>query len=282
MRIAFGRALDLAFRRDPLQSLIVPLLLRLPWVLALALLPPPEATAWPAATAALTGAALVGDFVLLLLVTGMLRFRARSVFERPGVPPAPALECYALATRRLPWLFATEVLRNLALLAAAPLLLLPALFLGFRLSCATEAVVLHDRGAAAAFARSWRLTEGRFERWLEMIVASVVLVLAIAFAGALGTLLVPAPGTQAWAAATWLAITAATPVIQYAWSFFYLRLVETDRLSAAGVPLEFPAAARSAGSAGIEPPTGLPEGGLPTRRVLVGGPSHDPESPSPS
>src|SRR6185436_2714501 len=81
---------------------------------------------------------------------------------------------------------------------------------------------------AAAFSRSFRPTEGRFERWLEMIVVSVVLVLGLAFTGAVLSLIFPAPGYTTWAAITWLAITAITPVIQYAWTFFYLRLVEVE------------------------------------------------------
>jgi|GEM_PF-3055054 len=291
MRHAFALAFDLAVRRDPLQSLVIPLAIRLPWVLALALLPAPDDTDRAGALVLVTSAALVGDFVLLLLVTAMLRFRARSVFNSPaGAAPAPATTCYALAVRRLPWLFVTEVARNMALLAAAPFLLLPAVFLGFRLSCATEAVVLNERGLSSSFARSWRLTQNRFERWLEMIAASVVIVLSIAFAGALLTVLVPGPGTQTWAALTWLAVTAVTPVIQYAWTFFYLRLVEVDSAAPAlgprepsatvqAAPAAEPAAARGpADDSDLEPPTGLP-GPVHAPRLALVETHREPEPP---
>lgn len=229
-RHAFALAFDLVVRRDPLHSLVLPFLIRAPWSLALAVLPSPEESDRPAEILRLSSVALLIDFLLMLIVSAMLRFRARGVFARlPEVGPMPsAAECYSLGIRRLPWLFVTEVARNMAIAFATAFLILPGIFLGFRLSFATEAVVLNEPNTAAAFRRSFRLTEDRFERWLEMIAVSVTLVLGIAFTGAVLWLAFPAPGYATWAALAWLATTAIMPVIQYAWTFFYLRLVEVD------------------------------------------------------
>ena len=40
VRHAFALAFDLAFRRDPLHSLVIPFLLRAPWVMVFGMLPP--------------------------------------------------------------------------------------------------------------------------------------------------------------------------------------------------------------------------------------------------
>lgn len=228
-RHAFALAFDLAIRRDPLHSIVAPLLIRAPWIIALGLLPAPEDTTRPGQVLALTSLMLIVDYLLLLTVTAMLRVRAQGVFmSLPEVKPPAASVCYRRAIRRVPWLFVTETVRNMAIVFATFFLILPAIFLGFRLAFATEAVVLHDRNLSAAFSRSFRLTQGRFERWLEMIVGSVVLVLGIAFTGALASLIISGVAYTTWAAITWLAITAVTPIIQYAWTFFYLRLAELE------------------------------------------------------
>lgn len=228
-RHAFALAFDLAVRRDAAHSLLVPLLLRSPWILALAILPPLNKTDRPGQVMMLTLAALLGDFIMLLTVSAMLRFRARSVFNMPvEMPPAPVTECYALGVRRVPWLLVTEVARNFALLMATFFFFLPALLLGFRLAFATEAVVLHEPDTSRAFQRSFRLTEGRFERWLEMIVASVVLIFTIIISVAILSVVFQGPTPNAWVSVTLLLITAITPIIQYAWTFFYLRLVEIE------------------------------------------------------
>src|SRR5687768_16751496 len=115
-RHAFALAFDLGVRRDRIHSLVVPCLLRAPWVLTLALLPPFDAWDQPSNTVVLGSLALIGDFITLLVTGAMLRVRARSVFNTPRtVPPAPAADCYARGFRRIPWLFTTEVVRNLML-----------------------------------------------------------------------------------------------------------------------------------------------------------------------
>jgi len=228
-RHAFALAFDLAARRDPLHSLVVPLLIRAPWILALGFLPPIGQNDRPMQVLMLTIAALLGDFLTQLAVSAMLRFRARSVFNTPpGVPPASIDGCYARGMARVPWLVVTEIVRNVAILFATFFLILPALFLAFRLSLATEAVVLDEPDTAGGFQRSFRLTQGRFERWLEMVVTSVVMVVAIMFLVGALSLFVPGVSLNTWVAAARLVITAITPVIHYAWTFFYLRLVEGE------------------------------------------------------
>lgn len=238
-RHAFALAFDIAMRRDALQSLVVPLLLRAPWIVIPAVLDPlhrPEAT-WT--IYAIAGFALIVDFLLLLVTCGMMRFRARSVFNTSqGVHPAPVLDCYARSLGRLPWLFLTEMVRSLALVFATFFLVLPAVFLGCRLSCATEAVVLDEPHLAGAFSRSFRLTDGRFERWFEMVVLSAVVTLGVIFVMTVLALLVPGPGVAAWFAATQVMLLLVTSVIQYAWTFFYLRLVEIESPGVEVGPLE--------------------------------------------
>lgn len=228
-RHAFALAFDLALRRDALHSFFVPLLIRAPWSLTAAILPPLTATDRPAQVLGITSAAMVGDFIAMLVIGSMLRFRARSVFNTPaGTRPMPALDCYALGLARLPWLLVTEVLRNVAVSLGGIILVLPGVFLGFKLSMATEATVLRGEGPTAAFQRSWRLSHRRFERWLEMIAMSVLIVLAIWFVVTMLYVIFPGPGVNTWAAIAWLIVAAFVPVIQYAWTFFYLRLEELD------------------------------------------------------
>ena len=228
-RHAFALAFDLAVRRDALVSLFFPLLLQAPWIIALGVLPPLGEAERPWQVFAVWLAAQLGTFVVWLMISAMLRFRARSVFNTaPDVRPPSAIDCYMAGIKRVPWLLLTEVIRNLSLVLATFFFVLPALFLGFRLSFATEAVVLDERHMAGAFQRSFKLTEGRFERWLEMIAVSVALVVAALFVGAALSLAFPRLGVNAWVAVTQLLIAAMMPIVQYAWTFFYLRLIEVE------------------------------------------------------
>ena len=234
VRHAFALAFDLAVRRDALHSLIVPMLVQAPWFFALGMLPPLEnlepSDPQTMRVIVLTSLGLLGQTFTWLLVSGMLRFRARSVFNTvEGVAPTPALECYAQGLRRVPWLFVTEFVRNVSFSLASVFLFLPFLYLGFKFSMATECVVLEGGGAVRAFGRSFRLTEGRFERWLEQIAASAVLVMSVCFLMAVFYLLYPGPGWNAYVAVGGFVIfTLLLPVIQYAWTFFFLRLEEVD------------------------------------------------------
>ena len=262
VRHAFALAFDLAFRRDPLHSLLIPFLLRAPWVLVFGLLPQVAAGSEriPGWLVLLGIVVLLGEFFTLQIVSGMLRFRARSVYNTdPDMAPMAAGEGYRLAFRRVPWLVTTEVVRNLCLGLAASLaafpaslvrvtmesvlqdlgrnvmlmvvtvcLALPVVLFGCRLGVATEAVVLDDHDLAGAFIRSMRIMTGRFERWFELIVASGLVVLGVALLCAIGTLVSPAIAGTAGVTVLWLLVVFISPVIQYAWAFFYLRLREGE------------------------------------------------------
>jgi hypothetical protein len=246
-RHAFALAFDLAVRRDPFHSLLLPLLLRAPWIVAMAVLPPASESERPGLVFLVTCVAMVGDFFAFLLVTAMLRFRARSVFNTPhDVKPASAWDCYAQGLGRIPWLFATEAVRNIAIGLGTLALLVPGLFLGFRLSFATEAVVLSEPELSSSFRRSFQVTRHHFERWVELIAVSAVLILTITFIVAVLMVIAPGPPTTVWVVVMWLLVATITPVIQYGWTFFYLRLVEVD------VPALADAAAP--GSAAVESP----------------------------
>lgn len=229
-RHAFALAFDLAVRRDPIQSLWVPLLLHTPWLAMQVLLPAPdEPGGMTPRNLLLNSVVLVGDALVTLLIAGMLRFRARSVFNTPlGTAPAAALACYGRSLARLPWLFLTELLRNAAMFGAGLFLVLPGVWVGFRLSLATEAVVLRENTAFASFGRSFELTEGRLERWLEMIAISVAMVLTLLFTCALFYLAAPRTTWSTWITVALLLLPLVMTLIQYAWTFFYLRLEEID------------------------------------------------------
>ena len=228
-RHAFALAFDLAIRRDALHSLLVPLLLHSPWILALALMPSLSDTDRPGWVVLLTNVALLGDFIVQIAVGAMLRFRARSVFNTAAdVPAAPASECYTSGLRRMPWLLVTEVVRNLLLVFGTFFFVVPAAYLGFRLSIATEAVVLSEPHTAGAFRRSFHFTAGRFERWLEMVVLSVIIALGAMFLAVTLGFMVGVRALNGLVATAQFLIAAVTPIIQYAWTFFYLRLLEIE------------------------------------------------------
>lgn len=272
-RHAFALAFDLAVRRDPLHSLLVPLLLRAPWSLALVVLPPAESGGVSGRTLGLTSLALIGDFITLLLVGAMLRLRARSVFNTaPGVPAMGASECYTRGMRRIPWLLVTELARNLVLAIAASLIVLPTTFVRFhpetaledlgrnlvllgtafllalpslsvvyRLGVATEAVVLDEHDLAGAFQSSFKIMRGHLERWFELILISGLLVLGPALVLAALSLAFPSLSGTPGVMIFWLVVVGVGPVIQYAWTFFYLRLVEIE------IPLQPPIPIAAAG-----------------------------------
>lgn len=283
-RHAFALAFDLAARRDALHSVVVPLLLWSPWIL----LPAVVEVAYPhierKQLLLLTAGGKLVEFLVYVILAAMLRFRARSVFNTAaGVHPLDARACYAGGLRRVPALYVAEVLRNFALgsplslaLAASrstgeafrdlslvvltAALLAPLLYLGFKLSMMTEVVVLKPHGPIRSVERSFRLTEGRFERWLEMIAMSVALILPIWFLMAVCYVAVPSSSLNIWFTLGTLLSAAVMPVVQYAWTFFYLRLEEID-----------PAAHGEAGSDGARTvtPVHWREGGAQPKLRLV-------------
>jgi hypothetical protein len=227
-RHAFALAFDLAVRRDWLHSLLVPLLLRLPWIVIPAAVPFLVRGIAQSQLVLVQATGALLDFLAMVVVTSMLRFRARSVFHTaPGDPVGPVGPCYRLGLARTPALYVTEFARNLVFSLSFSMLVVPLLYLGFKLSMATEAVVLRDVGPFTSFSRSYRLTEGRFERWLEMIAMSVFLIVPLWFLMALGFLVVPSSSWSTWVAVGFLLSAAIQPVVQYAWTFFYLRLEDS-------------------------------------------------------
>jgi hypothetical protein len=115
-RHAFALAFDLAVRRDALHSLVTPLIVRGPWVLAVLLLPKPDETAPAGNQVLLSSLAVLGSSITWIAVDAMLRFRARSVFNTPAESrPAPVVECYSRGLKRVPWLYLTEFVRGAAL-----------------------------------------------------------------------------------------------------------------------------------------------------------------------
>ena len=186
-------------RRDWLHSLVVPLLLRLPWIVIPAALPFVFRGIAQSQVVLVQAVGALLDFVAMVVVTAMLRFRARSVFNAtPGREArVPWGRATARDSRALPALYVTEFARNVLFGLSFSMLFVPFLYLGFKLSLATEAVVLRGVNPVGAFTRSFRLTETRFERWLEMIAMSVFLIVPLWFLMALGFLVVPAaPGAR--------------------------------------------------------------------------------------
>ena len=297
-RHAFALAFDLAVRRDWLHSLLVPLALQLPWVVLLLFLPALHGTPVQIVFLVLLRAsALLGLWLTGVLISAMLRFRARSVFHTGPLEPIAA--CYAQGVRRMSALICTEVLRAASLVLGGFLLFLPGLFLGFKFSMATETVVLRGErpqwrgetralffvlaipvvaiplltlvpylmvasrlwllwlivgglevatillerdalfgqllgmGAVPALKRSFLLTEGRWERWLEMIAISVMLIMPIWFLMTLCALLTPGTWSAWFSLGSWLT-QASLLVIQYAWTFFYLRLEDSEAAAEGG------------------------------------------------
>lgn len=235
-RHAFALAFDLAVRRDWLHSLVVPLALRLPWILIPAALP---LFFHSMAQAQVVLVQLIGvllDFVAMVVVTSMLRFRARSVFHAPlGTPLGPVGVCYRQGLGRIPALYLTELVRSIILPLSFSMLFVPVLYLGFKLSLATETVVLRGESPLNAFMRSFRLTEGRFERWLEMTAISVFLIVPLWFVLVLCFLVAPSLNwnTQIMPLG-YLVAVALQPIVQYAWTFFYLRLEDSEAAAEGG------------------------------------------------
>ena len=252
-RHAFALAFDLAVRRDPIQSLWVPLLLHAPWLVASMLLPVPSVIEeFTRGRVALHAAIAVGETVTWLTIGAMLRFRARSVFNTPaGIRPAPIGECYARGFRRIGWLYLCELLRYAMLVVAMIPIVLPGVWLAFRFSMVTEAVVLRETGVVRAFTYSFRVTDGRLERWLEMIVGSVGLLMGMPFLCVVGFLLTPGSPWSTWVSIAFFLNLPVMSIVQYAWTFFYLRLEEVDvpRIVSMPGPVAVPVAPLASGSA---------------------------------
>jgi hypothetical protein len=130
---------------------------------------------------------------------------------------------------------------SLPLIGLSLALIVPLVFVLYRLGVATEAVVLDERDLAAAFEASFRHMRRHFERWIELIAGAVALTLLPSLLIAVVWLFMPTVPWTTAVALLWLVIAAIWPIVQYAWTFFYLRLVEVDAAWEAARPREAPA-----------------------------------------
>lgn len=146
---------------------------------------------------------IIGYALALTFTSAIVR---RQCAIASGQPASPQGELGA-ALRLVPGLFAVSFLLGLAILAclipalfflgnplaaaaAVILLLLPASYVGLRLSCAITAYLLTDRGVTASIAHSWDLTAGNV--WRLTLIWSVAVVLLIVFyvlAGVIATVI---------------------------------------------------------------------------------------------
>jgi len=156
-----------------------------------------------------------------LFLTEVFRNVLLGIAASFSILPAARVRLFSMDT------FMRDVSENFLLLVVAVCLLIPTIFLGFRLAVATEAVVLDERTMVGAIQRSFRMMEGRFERWLELLATTAGLVIWLALLGTLLSVLSPLPDSVV-VAVFWGMVIVVTPVIQYAWTFFYLRLVEVE------------------------------------------------------
>jgi hypothetical protein len=238
---------------DPVQSLLVPFLLFLPWTILDNVLPEMRWEDAQPAMVALWAASAVGGLLTTLIVSAMLRVRLAAAFA--GLEQR-ALDSYARALERTPALLLTEILRTLAVSAATVFFIVPGVMLGYRLSVATEAVVLTEPHMAAAFQRSFSLTARRFSSWLTMLLVTLAAwILVLGPATALYMLL-----GLAWPEIpTSLVLSPCLPlllaVVQNAWTLYFMELrARTVR------------------------PAVIPGGGA-GRSVVPGEPWHPPASP---
>jgi hypothetical protein len=91
------------------------------------------------------------------------------------------------------------------------------------------------------------MMRGHLERWFELVLISGAMVLVPALGLAALSLAIPALAGTAGVMIFWLVVVAVWPVIQYAWAFFYLRLVEIEN------PIDEPRPAYAASVAAAEP-----------------------------
>lgn len=253
--------------------MVVPLAVWAPWTLAPAIAPFFFPGLSNSQMLLVQAGSNLFTFVAFVVVTSMLRFRAASIFRAgPDALPAPVGECYAKGLERAPALYLTEALRNIAFGISFSMLFVPFLYLGFRLSLATEAVVLRRENPLKAFSRSYHLTDGRFERWLEMIAMSVLLIVPVWFLAVVCFLLIPSSSWNTWLSIGSFLSAAVVPVVQYAWTFFYMRLDELDQAEAEATAHAAPASPQ------FQPSWG-PGGAAVPKLRLVESPRRDTDEP---
>jgi len=255
-RQAFASAFELALRRDPLQSLIIPFVLRAPWTVAAAMIFAPGGSATGDGTG-IWWLASLGGLLVGTLVEAMLMLRARSVLEgAPGGAPAPALDCYARGLARVPSLIVTDFARAALVLAGLFVFIVPGFLVMFRLAYATQAVVVSGDSPAAGFRRSARLTARRLDVWLGMAGLTLVFVVGLCVVFLVVASLVHLP-TSASFTTMFVVMVAAQPVVIYAWTFSCLRLMALDAPGIETGPLYAGAPPETPTSPPPAPPTAL-------------------------
>jgi hypothetical protein len=235
----FARAFHQALVSDTTHSVILPFVLMIPWYALDGLIPQPGTEEWDASFVPLWAASTLGALVTTLIVGAMLRVRMAAAAR--GVRQ-PALESYAQAMGRALPLLVTEIARTIAVCAALVFFILPGVILGFRLSVAAEAVVLHEANMGRAFQRSFALTAHRLGSWIKMMAATVLawlVLLVLAGMVLAGVMLLEAEIPGSWVVAPLLAPLIA--VVQYAWTLFYLELRREHEVATAPVRVEPPA-----------------------------------------
>ncbi len=239
----YRRASVLALVRQPLHSWMVPFLLLLPFSILDAVLPEPHVIFRDARLFLIYAVGGLLGLVMTLIISAMLRVRC--VAEAAG-RRVHGLDAYARGVERLGVLLVTEIVRTLAIGAAAVFLVIPGVVLSQRLSVATESVVLGEPSLASGFQQSFALTRRRFGSWVRMVLAAL-LALFVVFAGAVFAYAVLVLFGLELAASLAVAPFAAAclAVVQYAWTYYYLELGGVARLagvepSAAGQDLEPP------------------------------------------
>ena len=125
---------------------------------------------------------IVASGLALSLVTGAVAALLRGWYAETSLSASEALR---LAMRRAPALIAAWFLVHLIEVAAAVLLIIPALFVVPLLMTTAPIIVFEDRGPVAAIRRSWRLGQSRFGAALgaAVLIGIVSSLLTLALSG---------------------------------------------------------------------------------------------------
>ncbi len=218
----FRRAARLAVVGDPRQSLLLPFLLLIPWFVLESVLPDAAETPMTLTLLLLRSGGTVGGLVTSLIVNAALRLRA---WEAAAGSSRAPLDDYARALGRTPALLLTEIVRTVAVGAAAVFLFVPGIYLLYRLSVATEAVVLRESSMGAAFQASFLLTRRSFGPWMRMLLTTAVWWV---FALIAASILYFVATQIGWIVSPSLIFapffTLMFALAAYAWTFYYLEL----------------------------------------------------------
>jgi hypothetical protein len=211
-------------------------------------------TATSSAAVAGTLIANVLQYVMLVLVIAAC-FRAVSAAYLGR--EVGAGESLRFAVGRMLPLLAAMLLVSLAILLAFVLLILPAIWLGVRLSVTFPAIVFERLGPLAGMRRSFRLVRGSWWRTCAVLLVTFALmfVLGLAFGAVIGVLgAAVAPQSQVLAAAVVTAVDIALTAVLYpVWAAISTVLYYDLRVRKEGFDLELLAQGVGAGPAPAEP-----------------------------